>query len=182
MKITKLIFAFVMCLAFVFESCKNTPSVVKEVQQVPINTPHRLAVNEDFLKNRKPGEFERLIFYISADTEFNLYNNEYQDSVGIDGIYYTNTIPNFNSVLIKRNDPGKFVQNICNWKRIEIKFSDNKDILLTFARINNTNQYALDSAKLGAISIDMPTFQSDKPLLEILHISGPDPNYSAVKA
>jgi hypothetical protein len=76
-----------------------------------------------------------------------LYKNVYQDSVGVDGIYYTNTVSDFSPVLIKKNDPGKFVQNIRNWERVEIKSPDNKDILLTFAKVSNTKQYVLASAK-----------------------------------
>ena len=171
MKITKLILAFLVC--FVFVNCTTPP--------VPVPKPalHRMAVNEAFLKNRSSGELEWLNFYISVNTEFMLYNFKNQDGVGHNGIYYTNTLSDYSSHTIRKDDPGKYVSNINDWEMIQVRFPNNKDILLTFAKVMNTDQYELVFARdcNTLRSLDL-VFLLDKPLLEIKHINGSDPSHS----
>jgi len=206
MKITRLFLAFFVCLTLVFANCgpdrrtddlpgtlgtsarvdteasepikPTEPTRPTEPTQptVPNTQSNRIAVSEDFLKTRDPFEISLAKFYISADTQFMMYTNQYYDRVGVDGIYYTNTVPESKPVLIKKDDQGTFVQNINNWEKIEVKFSKDEDIFLTFLRVRNTYQYELNSARTEKISLSLPTFKSDKPLLQIYHISGPNPN------
>jgi hypothetical protein len=167
MKITKISLAFFVCFTVIFGSCNSIP--------------HRIAVSESFLKTRESYEFERAKFYISADTEFIMYNNQYNDRVGVDGVYYTNTVPESMSVLIKKDDPGTFVPNKDNlekdnWEKIEVKFPKNGDIFLTFLRVRDTYQYELYSARTATTELILPTFKSAKPLLQIIHVSGKNPD------
>jgi hypothetical protein len=172
MKTTKLFLAFFVCFTFVFGSCETKPEIIA------VTEPHRIAVSESFFKTRDSHELGFANFYISADTEFTTYDNQNNDRVGIDGNYYTNTVPQYKPILIKKTDPGKFVQNSNNWETIEVNFRNDKDedIILTFKRAWYTYQYELESAKIDKIPLFLPTFKSDKPLLQIIHISGPNPN------
>ncbi|MCL1959746.1 MAG: hypothetical protein FWF68_09110 [Spirochaetes bacterium] len=203
MKITKIILAFFVC--FAFGSCASTKverdtevkentevnevkeiketSVVKEVyvvKEVIVNSPHRIEVDSNLLKNIKQKEIESLFFYISADQEFLRDNTQNLYSVGSDGIYYTNTVHESRPVIIKNDDQLIFAQNIRNWERVEVKLKSNEDIRLIFARISNTNKYELVSAREGTTQLGLPSYEKQRPLLQIMHVSGPNPNPSDI--
>jgi hypothetical protein len=188
MKITKFLLVFFVCFAVVFVSCKTVTIIQDEANNQeptappPIPESNRITVGEDFFKTRDSFEISFANFYISADTEFIMYNNQYYDRVGIDGVYYTNTVPESKPVFINKDDEGKFAKNINNWEKIEVKFHKDEDIFLTFLRVRNTYQYELNSARIEKMPLGLPTFKSDKPLLQIIHVSGPNPNQDPTPA
>jgi hypothetical protein len=157
--------AFIVCVAFV--GCVSLAS-----------SSHRIEVDDSLLRNMSQGDLGSLIFYLSADQEFSKDDTQNRQSVGRDGILYTNTVHKAKPVKIKKDDTFIFAGNTPGWERVEVKLKRNEDMRLTFVRVNNTNKYELVSAREGTIQLNMPTYQNDKPLLQIKHISGQNPNSS----